>query len=192
MWMNRKVASLSAKPEHIGQKPPVLTLEPSSRAALLAGHESVIGKGLVLVGELAAEEPLESLFIDGAVSGNINLPGSRVTVGPGGQVTADIFARDLIVCGAVTGNITASDRLEIRAGGTLTGNASSLRIALQDGAFVRGKVLVCSSPEELKSTFREDPEPATYLASIEAAPRKRAAIRPDIQSPAMVPSLTSA
>ena len=117
---NRQAEShpVSVMPQPSRPAPSVLTLEPTSRAVLLASHESVIGKDLVFTGDISGAESLEALYIEGTVVGNINLPGSRVTVGPGGKVTTDILARDLIVCGSITGNVTASDRLEIRTGGS--------------------------------------------------------------------------
>jgi cytoskeletal protein CcmA (bactofilin family) len=186
MWKARQVETLpaSAPAEPSRPAPAVLTLEPNSRAALLASHQSVIGKGLVLVGEVAGAESLESLFIEGAVQGSIDLPGCRVTVGAGGRVTAGIVARSIVLCGAVTGNVTASDRLEIRAGGSLTGDASAPRITVEDGAFILGNVLVAKDAEELAA--------AVNVARAAAEPRRTILIRPEIQIPVMVPSLRSA
>ena len=74
-------------------------------------EQATIGKSLVVKGEVTGSE---SLYVDGRVEGSINLPGNRVTVGRNGQVQADITAREIVVLGAVTGNLTASDRV-IRA-----------------------------------------------------------------------------
>jgi cytoskeletal protein CcmA (bactofilin family) len=80
------------------------------------------------------------LFIDGKVEGSINLPGNRVTVGRNGQVAASISAREIVVLGKVRGNVTATDRVDIRAEGALTGDVSAARISIEDGAFFKGGI----------------------------------------------------
>jgi cytoskeletal protein CcmA (bactofilin family) len=99
--------------------------------------EARFGKGLILKGEISGTEPL---FIDGSVQGSINLPDNLVTVGSNGQVTASIAARDVLVLGKVFGNIVASNRLDIRAEGSVTGDVIAARMSVEDGAFVKGRV----------------------------------------------------
>jgi len=82
----------------------------------------------------------ESLYIDGKVEGAINLPGNRVTVGRNGQVSANISAREVVVLGKVRGNINASDRVDIRSEGSLTGDVIAQRISIEDGAFFKGGI----------------------------------------------------
>jgi len=74
----------------------------------------------------------ESLFIDGKIEGSINLPGNRVTVGRNGQVASTITAREIVILGKVRGNVTASDRVDIRAEGALTGDVTAARISIED------------------------------------------------------------
>lgn len=73
--------------------------------------QATIGKSLVIKGEVTGSE---SLYIDGRVEGSINLSGNRVTVGRNGVVAANINAREIVVLGKVRGNLTASDRVDIR------------------------------------------------------------------------------
>jgi cytoskeletal protein CcmA (bactofilin family) len=82
----------------------------------------------------------ESLYIDGKVEGAINLPGNRVTVGRNGQVAANIVAREIVVLGKVRGNCQASDRVDIRSEGSLTGDVIAARISIEDGAFFKGGI----------------------------------------------------
>ena len=72
--------------------------------------------------------------------GAINLPGNRVTVGRNGQVAANISAREVVVLGKVRGNINASDRVDIRSEGSLTGDVIAQRISIEDGAFFKGGI----------------------------------------------------
>jgi cytoskeletal protein CcmA (bactofilin family) len=82
----------------------------------------------------------ESLYIDGRVEGSINLSGNRVTVGRNGVVSANINAREIVVLGKVRGNLTASDRVDIRSDGSLTGDVVAARISIEDGAFFKGGI----------------------------------------------------
>jgi cytoskeletal protein CcmA (bactofilin family) len=108
------------------------TAAPSS-----TGEQATIGKSLIIKGELSGSE---SLFIDGKVEGTINLPGNRVTVGRNGQVAANILAREIVVLGKVRGNCQASDRVDIRSEGSLTGDVIAARISIEDGAFFKGGI----------------------------------------------------
>ena len=110
---------------------------PASAAAAASGEQATIGKSLIVKGELTGSE---SLYIDGKVEGAINLPGNRVTVGRNGQVAANIVAREVVVLGKVRGNCQASDRVDIRSEGSLTGDVIAARISIEDGAFFKGGI----------------------------------------------------
>ncbi len=99
--------------------------------------QATIGKSLVIKGEVTGSE---SLYIDGRVEGSINLSGNRVTVGRNGVVAANINAREIVVLGKVRGNLTASDRVDIRSNGSLTGDVVAARISIEDGAFFKGGI----------------------------------------------------
>jgi cytoskeletal protein CcmA (bactofilin family) len=105
--------------------------------ALPTSDPATIGKSLQIKGEVIGSE---SLYIDGKIEGVINIPGSRVTVGRDAQVFADITAREVIVLGEVHGNVNASDRVDIRSEGSLTGDVITGRITIGDGAFFNGGV----------------------------------------------------
>jgi cytoskeletal protein CcmA (bactofilin family) len=117
--------------------PAAPAVENANRTPVPAGDQATIGKGLFVKGEISGSE---SLFIDGKVEGSINLPGNRVTVGRNGQVTSSITAREIVILGKVRGNIVASDRVDIRAEGALTGDVSAARISIEDGAFFKGGI----------------------------------------------------
>lgn len=108
------------------------------RNALMSTTEqATIGKSLVIKGEVTGSE---ALYIDGRVEGSINLPGNRVTVGRNGVVSANITAREVVVIGKVKGNMTASDRVDIRNEGSLTGDVIAARISIEDGAYFKGGI----------------------------------------------------
>jgi cytoskeletal protein CcmA (bactofilin family) len=130
-------ANTGPNPEPIRSVPNPPAPEPARSAPIAAGEQATIGKGLFVKGEISG---LESLFIDGKVEGSINLPGNRVTVGRNGQVSANITAREIVVLGKVRGNVSASDRVDIRAEGSLSGDVAASRISIEDGAFFKGGI----------------------------------------------------
>ena len=105
--------------------------------ATTTADQATIGKSLVIKGEVTGSE---SLYIDGRVEGSINLSGNRVTVGRNGVVSANINAREIVVLGKVRGNLTASDSVDIRSDGSLTGDVVAARISIEDGAFFKGGI----------------------------------------------------
>jgi cytoskeletal protein CcmA (bactofilin family) len=139
MWKPSQQGSIapSSTPEPARPAPPPPASEAPGRAVPATGEQATIGKGLLVKGEITGSE---SLFVDGKVEGSINLPGNRVTVGRNGQVAASIAAREIVVLGKVRGNVSASDRVDIRAEGALTGDVAAARISIEDGAFFKGGI----------------------------------------------------
>jgi cytoskeletal protein CcmA (bactofilin family) len=144
MWKPNQSGNSSQSPSTEPVRPavpPTPTFEaPSLRtpnATAPAADQATIGKSLVVKGEVTGSE---SLYIDGKVDGAINLAGNRVTVGRNGQVTANITAREIVVLGKVRGNVNASDRVDIRSEGSLSGDVVAQRISIEDGAFFKGGI----------------------------------------------------
>jgi cytoskeletal protein CcmA (bactofilin family) len=125
--------------------------------------QATIGKSLVIKGEVTGSE---SLYIDGRVEGSINLAGNRVTVGRNGVVSANINAREIVVLGKVRGNLTASDRVDIRSDGSLTGDVVAARISIEDGAFFKGGIDIRKAGQKANG---EEVKPATQPAEAVAA-----------------------
>jgi cytoskeletal protein CcmA (bactofilin family) len=96
-----------------------------------------IGKSVVIKGELNGSE---DLTIEGHVEGTIQLRDHVLTIGPNGRIKASVFAKSVIVLGEVTGNVTASDKVDIRDNGSVDGDIISPRVAIAEGAHFRGSV----------------------------------------------------
>ena len=161
-------------PSGMGGSEPAAVPRPVS-STTTASDQATIGKSLVIKGEVTGSE---SLYIDGRVEGSINLSGNRVTIGRNGVVSANISAREIVVLGKVRGNLTASDRVDIRSDGSLTGDVVAARISIEDGAFFKGGIDIRKagsagaagvgtsagakgdSKEESKSLSSSAPEPA--------------------------------
>jgi len=107
--------------------------------------QATIGRTLVIKGEISGSE---ALYIDGRIEGKITMPDSRVTIGRNGKVDASIQAREVVVMGKVTGNIECSDRVDIRAEGSVSGDISTVRISVEDGAALKGGIQVRSEGKQ--------------------------------------------
>jgi cytoskeletal protein CcmA (bactofilin family) len=96
-----------------------------------------IGKSVVIKGELSGSE---DLTIEGQVEGKIELRGNVLTIGPNGKIKAQVFAKAVIVLGEVIGNVTASEKVDIRDNGSVDGDLTSPRVAIAEGAHFRGSI----------------------------------------------------
>ena len=96
-----------------------------------------IGKSVVIKGELTGSE---DLTVEGTVEGSINLREHALTIGPNGKIKAQVFAKSVIVLGEVIGNVTASDKVDIRDNGSVDGDIIAPRVAIAEGAHFRGTV----------------------------------------------------
>jgi cytoskeletal protein CcmA (bactofilin family) len=96
-----------------------------------------IGKSVVIKGELSGSE---DLTIEGHVEGRIELRDNVLTIGPNGKIRAEVFAKSVIVLGEVVGNVTASEKVDIRDAGSVDGDIISPRVAIAEGAHFRGSV----------------------------------------------------
>jgi cytoskeletal protein CcmA (bactofilin family) len=107
------------------------------RTQTLQGENVNIGKSVVIKGELSGSE---DLTIEGNVEGRIELKENVLTIGPNGKIRAEVFAKAVIVLGEVTGNVTASEKVDIRDNGSVDGDITSPRVAIAEGAHFRGSV----------------------------------------------------
>ena len=133
MW-NREGTARPDEP-----KPTHAALQPVS-PALPAEERRVVawvGKSVIFKGTLISSE---DMTIDGQVEGTIEIRDQGLTIGPDADIRADIVARTVTIHGTVIGTIRATDKVDIRETGRIDGDLSSPRIALADGALVRGRV----------------------------------------------------
>lgn len=112
-------------------------VQPIAAVAISARIQSSIGKSWSIVGEITGAEPL---FIDCQFDGSINLPDHLVTIGPNGRIKATVLARDIVVMGETWGSLIATNRLEIRTQGAVTGDVTASRLIIEDGAFFKGNI----------------------------------------------------
>src|SRR6478735_2242569 len=133
----------SQAPSVVGA-PPIAAAEPVRTSNVanepLRGMEKStvnIGKSVVIKGELNGSE---DLTIEGQVEGKIELRQNVLTIGPNGKIKAAVFAKAVIVLGEVVGNVSASEKVDIRDNGSVDGDLISPRVAIAEGAHFRGSV----------------------------------------------------
>ena len=105
---------------------------PASRS----GVHTVIGSSIVIDGEITGGE---DLVVQGTVKGRISLK-ERLVVEGSGVIEADIETALVEVAGQVTGNIVASEKVELKSDCKVVGDIRSPRILIADGAVFRGSV----------------------------------------------------
>ena len=96
--------------------------------------------------------------MDGDIEGTITLPGSRLTIGPNARILADIHGLDIIVFGAITGNIHAAGRLELRQSAVVAGDIFAGRLSIEESATVKGRVELKTTETPSAQVTRTAPE----------------------------------
>ena len=139
-----------------------------------------IGKSVVIKGELNGSE---DLTVEGQVEGTIQLREHVLTIGPNGRIKAQVFAKSVIILGQVSGNITASDKVDIRDNGSVDGDIVAPRVAIAEGAHFRGSVdmqrksapAAAAQPPKKEAAAAPQPAAPPPAANAAAAPAQPAA-----------------
>ena len=142
MWKRDEAVRPASGPPAAAPQPPQTQTAPTQAPRPEASHsierDNVnIGKSVVIKGELNGSE---DLTIEGQVEGTIQLKEHVLTIGPNGKIKAQVFAKSVIVLGEVTGNVTATEKVDIRDKGSVDGDIISPRVAIAEGAHFRGSV----------------------------------------------------
>ena len=114
-----------------------ITLAPREERQLMKEELASIGKSIVIKGELSGAE---DLTIEGQVEGKIEFRDHVLTVGTAGRIKAEIVAKSIVVLGQVTGNLTATEKVDIREKGSVEGDVTAPRVAIADGSHFRGTI----------------------------------------------------
>src|SRR5687767_11915015 len=128
-----------------------------------------IGKSVVIKGELNGSE---DLTIEGHVEGKIELKDHVLTIGPNGRIKAQVLAKSVIVLGEVNGNVTATEKVDIRDGGSVDGDIISPRVAIAEGAHFRGTV---DMQRKTTGQQAQPSKPAAAAATTPSAPQPQVA-----------------
>jgi cytoskeletal protein CcmA (bactofilin family) len=176
MWKRDEAVKPTSQPTPAA--PVASNVQPSAPVAQQAEPRRIerdlvnIGKSVVIKGELSGSE---DLTIEGHVEGKIELKDHLLTIGPNGRIKAAVFAKTVIVLGEVNGNVSASEKVEIRDGGSVDGDIISPRVAIAEGAHFRGSVDMqkkggsSSTSASTSSSVKPAPAPAVPQAAQPAA-----------------------
>jgi len=145
LWEKKPQPVAPKSPEPISLPPPTPKLEnpimeitPKVSNPISSNQTpTVLGRSVVMRGELSASE---DLLIEGQFDGTINLQDHCLTVGAKGQVKAEVHARQVVIHGAVNGNVTAREKIEIRKTGQVLGDLVATGVAIEDGAYFKGSI----------------------------------------------------
>jgi len=96
-----------------------------------------IGKSIIINGELSGSE---DMTIEGRVDGKIDLKDYVLTVGANGRIKAQVTAKSIVVFGQVTGNLSATEKVDIKEKGSVEGDIVAPRVAIADGSHFKGSV----------------------------------------------------
>ncbi len=128
---------------------PASTSLSSSALPVSTRAAACISQGIRIKGEVTGSE---DLFVDGLVDGKLNLTNGSLTIGPNGTVKADVYAREVIVRGKVEGKVTGRDKVQLWSTGQVTGEVQTDRLAIEEGALLKGKVEAGRQPAKSNET----------------------------------------
>lgn len=155
----------SSPPAESAARPASSTPAPASRGRTTA----VIGPSIQIEGTLRGQE---DVFVEGEVTGTIQLQSNTLTIGTSGKIKADVYAHTVFVEGSMDGDLFGSEQVIIRKSAKVRGNITAPRVTLEDGAAFKGSIEM--DPESVKSVLgtaastNRGPAPARPAASPQA------------------------
>jgi cytoskeletal protein CcmA (bactofilin family) len=138
---------------------PIGRFEPENRVSA-----ATIGKAVKIVGQIYSKE---DLYVDGEIEGTVEALEHKLTIGPHGTMHAGIKAREVVALGNITGNVEASDKIEIHKEAKLVGDIRTSRIIIEDGAYFKGSIDIVK-PEPAKASAK--PAAPAHAPTPAAAP----------------------
>jgi cytoskeletal protein CcmA (bactofilin family) len=138
---------------------PIGRFEPETRASA-----ATVGKAVKIVGQIYSKE---DLYVDGEIEGTVEALEHKLTIGPHGTVHAGIKAREVVALGNITGNVEASEKIEIHKEAKLVGDIRTARIIIEDGAYFKGSIDIVK-PEPAKPAAK--PAAPAHVPAPAAAP----------------------
>ena len=191
MWKREEPPRMESPVSRSGSETPMTSTSAQSvdTAGRSLGREVVnIGKSVVIKGELSGSE---DLTIEGRVEGKIELREHVLTIGPHGKIQAQVFAKSVIVMGHVAGNISASDKINIRENGTVEGDLNAPTVAISEGAQFRGSIDMqrpkqadAVQPKAVVSDAKPKPQPSRAPAAQRVASGQKPAAAAPVPTPA--------
>jgi len=98
-----------------------------------------IGKSIVIKGGVSGSE---NVYLDCELEGSVELLEGDLTVGPEGRVRANVHAPSIVVHGRLDGNLYAIKHVDLKKSAVFVGDIHTPRIAIEEGASLKGSVLI--------------------------------------------------
>ena len=165
-WVKKQLGTRDTKP----------AAEPGTPEGRARGHKTFVFEGAEFEGTLRLRE---SFHIDSEFRGEIFSEGT-VTVGEAAGVEARIRAREVIISGAVVGEVFASRQLIIRSRGRLHGDVETPCLEVERGAVFNGRMTMVRPEVAVRADESARPSierPSAYAGSA-TAPTNTSARQP--------------
>lgn len=129
-----------------------------------------ISTGIRIKGEVVADN---DIYVDGEIEGTVVVPDNALTIGPNGMVRAKLKARSVTIWGHLEGNVQVGEKIELRKTATLIGDLVTARIAIEDGAVLRGNIVTSKPEKDEQAPPRESkPPPSSPSVGAPAVPAR--------------------
>ena len=162
-----RVSDLPPQHEHLRAVEPLLEDEMDS-PRLEIDPMAHVGHATTITGSIVAEEDLE---IQGTIEGSIRLANHRLTVGSDGVVKASVEAHTVLVLGRISGDVVASELVEIKPGGVIGGDVKSPRVIMHDGGVVVGGMDMTASLPSSGEAHRASPSTDSKMPPMPERPK---------------------
>src|SRR5881296_1541243 len=129
------------------------------------GGKDILSSDVEIKGSIKFQK---ELHIDGKVEGEINSEGV-LTIGENANIRGEIKAKAVTVYGKVQGNITVSERCELKSKCTLQGDLKAARLIIEEGATFIGKSEVSSGMSVKAAASSSRPEVVRHEDSVKPA-----------------------
>jgi cytoskeletal protein CcmA (bactofilin family) len=123
----------------IPSEEPVQTVPTPQSVESFCPEVARIGKSIVIKGEVSGSE---DVYVAGELEGSVELLDGSLTVGPDGRIRANVQARGIVIQGRVDGNLYGRERVDLKKSAVLVGDICTPRLAIEEGASLKGSVLV--------------------------------------------------
>lgn len=150
----------------------------ASKEGSRADGNVIIGKSIVVKGELSGAEPLT---IEGTVEGKVTLKQHLLTIGTHGRIRAQVFAKSIVVLGEVVGNIEATEKVAIHDEGAVEGDIKAPRVSIAEGAKFRGGIDMQQGQGQQQGQQQPGPGPGPRQSAGPSPTRTRNEPKPGLE-----------
>jgi cytoskeletal protein CcmA (bactofilin family) len=105
---------------------------------------AAIGETVKITGKI---DSLEPLYVNGEITGTLDLPEQRLTVGPKGKIRGAVCTKEIEIFGQIEGKVKA-DKVVVRKSARLVGDLHTRTLVIEGGAWFEGRISMGSLGKE--------------------------------------------